>query len=241
MIMIVLKTVLAVMLTAIPFLFHYCVKPKSATPGKWHSLLSFLISKMPTFRRWYAALKAWLSYVHKKMYRSDNGRKFFTLVLIIVMLVYQVVDYHSAKAAYGIYFESFAEGKNLSLTPYILDIPWIGMEVELGPKEVMGNILYPFQTHVLTFLVSMGLTLPLFSYRLADKILLGIHQSLRLEIILAVLAILISMVDFGRFFLLSEMFFILLLSGMVYPFKEQPSSPKGKCRWWDVSHKRKAA
>ena len=241
MIMIVLKTVLAVMLTAVPFLFHFWVKPKSATPGKWHSSLSFLLSKMPTFRRWYASLKAWLCYVYKKMYRSDNGRKFFILVLIIVMLVYQVVDYHSAKMAYGLYAESSSLGKSLSLTPYILDIPWIGIEVEFGPKAVMGNLLYPFQTHVLAFLVAMGLTLPLFSYRLADRILLGIHKSLRLEIILAILAILMAAVDFGRFFLLSEMLFILLLAGMVYPFKEQPSSPKGRCRWWDVSYKRRAA
>lgn len=241
MIMIILKMVLAVMLTAIPFLFHFCVKPKSLNPGKWHSLLSFLISKMPTFRRWYGSLRAWFSYVYKKMYRSDNGRKFFILLLVIVMLVYQVVDYHSAKSAYGIYLESFAEGKSLCLTPYTLDIPWMGIEVELGPKEVMGNFLHPFQTHVLAFLLAMGLALPLFSYRLADRILLGIHQSLRLKIILAILTILMAAVDFGRFFLLAEMLFILLLAGMVYPFKEQPSSPRSRCRWWDVGHKRKAA
>lgn len=33
------------------------------------------------------------------MYRSDNGRKFFTLVLVICMLVFQVVDFHAAKEA----------------------------------------------------------------------------------------------------------------------------------------------
>lgn len=241
MIMIILKTVLAVMLTAIPFIFHFFVKPKSGTDAKWRSSLGFLMSKMPTFRRWYGSMKAWLSYVYHKMYRSDNGRKFFILVLIIVMLVYQVVDYHSAKSAYDIYLESVTHGKSLSLTPYTLGIPGLGMEVELGLRAVMGNLLYPFQTHVLAFLLAMGLTLPLFSYRLADRILLGIHQSLRLEILLAFLAILMAAVDYGRFFLLSEMLFILLLAGMAYPFKELPETPKGKCRWWEGSDKRKAA
>ena len=87
----------------------------------------------------------------------------------------------------------------------------------------------------------MGLTLPLFSYRLADKILLAIHQSLCLEIILALLIISMAAMDHGRFFLLSELLFTLLLAGLVYPFKEQPSTPQGRCRWWDVSDKRKAA
>lgn len=239
--MIILKTVLAVVLTVIPFIFHLYVKPKSNAGGKWRSSLSFLMSKMPTFRRWYSSMEAWLSYVYHKMYRSDNGRKFFILVLITVMLVYQVVDYHSAKAAYGIYIENVTQGKSLSLTPYILDIPRMGMEVQLAPKALMDNILHPFQTHVFAFLVAMGLTLPLFSYRLADKILLAIHQSVCLEIILALQIISMAAMDHGRFFLLSELLFTLLLAGMVYPFKEQPSTPQGRCRWWDVSDKRKAA
>ena len=100
---------------------------------------------MPWLKRKALAVKAWISYVYHKMYRSDNGRKFFTLVLVICMLVFQVVDFHAAKEACSFQVEWAAKGKALSLTPYDIGLPGIDGEVELGPKSFMENILYPFQ------------------------------------------------------------------------------------------------
>lgn len=97
--MIVLKWLLAMLLTSVPFVFHYCIKPKAASSDKWRNLYSFLSARMPWLKRKALAVKAWISYVYHKMYRSDNGRKFFTLVLVICMLVFQVVDFHAAKEA----------------------------------------------------------------------------------------------------------------------------------------------
>ena len=99
MVMIVLKWLLAMLLTSVSFVFHYCIKPKAASSDKWRNFYSFLSARMPWLKRKALAVKAWISYVYHKMYRSDDGRKFFTLILVICMLVFQVVDFHAAKEA----------------------------------------------------------------------------------------------------------------------------------------------
>lgn len=89
MVMIVLKVVLALLLTLVPFVFHYVIKPKASSSPKWRSFYSFLSTKMPCIRRKAAKVKAWISYVYGKMHRSRNGRKFFILVLLVMMLVFR--------------------------------------------------------------------------------------------------------------------------------------------------------
>ena len=157
--MIVLKWLLAMLLTSVPFVFHYCIKPKAASSDKWRNFYSFLSARMPWMKRKALAVKAWISYVYHKMYRSDNGRKFFTLVLVICMLVFQVVDFHAAKEACSFQVECAAKGKALSLTPYNIGLPGIDGEVELGPKSFMENILYPFQTSLWVYMVALMMTL----------------------------------------------------------------------------------
>ena len=51
MVMIVLKVVLALLLTLVPFVFHYVIKPKASSSPKWRSFYSFLSTKMPCIRR----------------------------------------------------------------------------------------------------------------------------------------------------------------------------------------------
>ena len=233
MVVIVLKLILAMVLTMVPFWFHYWVKPKGKTSEKWSSSYGFLSSKMPWFSRKVRAMKAWLSYVYQKMNRSHNGRKFFILVLLIAMLLYQVVDFHAAQEAYRLQAEYGSLGKNLSLTPYSITLPMIDSRVELGPKPLIGSVLYPFFSHFWVYPLAMMLTLPLFSYKIADKVLLVIHGSWLLQVILAFLSVAMAAMDYGRVFLLSELLFILLMGGLVYPFKQQPSSPGRKCWLWD--------
>ena len=229
--MIVLKWLLAMLLTSVPFVFHYCIKPKAASSDKWRNFYSFLSARMPWLKRKALAVKAWISYVYHKMYRSDNERKFFILVLVICMLVFQVVDFHAAKEACAFQVEWAAKGKALSLTPYYIGLPGIDGEVELGPKAFMENVLYPFQTSLWVYMVALMMTLLLFSYRLADRVLVGIHGSRYLQILLASLAVVVAVVDCGRAFLLGELTLILLMAGMVYPFKQLPPVPGMKSRW----------
>ena len=66
---------------------------------------------------------------------------------------------------------------------------------------------------------------------LADRVLVGIHGSRYLQILLAGLAVVVAVVDCGRAFLMGELIFILLMAGMVYPFKQLPPVPGMKSRW----------
>lgn len=59
MVMIVLKWLLAMLLTSVPFVFHYCIKPKAASSDKWRNLYSFLSARMPWLKRKALAVKAW--------------------------------------------------------------------------------------------------------------------------------------------------------------------------------------
>lgn len=121
----------------VPFVFHYCIKPKAASSDKWRNFYCFLSARMPWLKRKALAVKAWISYVYHKMYRSDNGRKFFTLVLVICMLVFQVVDFHAAKEACSFQVEWAAKGKALSLTPYDIGLPTLIL--------LMAGMVYPFK------------------------------------------------------------------------------------------------
>lgn len=52
MVMIVLKWLLAMLLTSVPFVFHYCIKPKAASSDKWRNFYySFLSARMPWLER----------------------------------------------------------------------------------------------------------------------------------------------------------------------------------------------
>lgn len=231
--MIVLKVVLALLLTLVPFVFHYVIKPKASSSPKWRSFYSFLSTKMPCIRRKVAKVKAWISYVYGKMHRSRNGRKFFILVLLVMMLVFQVVDYHAARQAYQLLGESALPSGTMSLTPYHIRVPFLGEVMMPGSGKLLESLLYPFLTQA-WLCHCPGIHYDAVSYRLADRILLRIHASRILQISLASVAILMVVVSMGRCFLLFELLMMLLMAGIIYPFPQQPSSPRGKARWQDL-------
>ena len=99
MFVLILKFILAFVLTAIPFVFHYWIKPKSKISPKWKNSISFLETNHPYFLRRKRMAVAWLLRVYRKMKFSRNARKFFTYILIVILLAFQVVDFQAAKYA----------------------------------------------------------------------------------------------------------------------------------------------
>lgn len=61
--MIVLKWLLAMLLTSVPFVFHYCIKPKAASSDKWRNFYSFLSARMPWLKRKALAPETALFYI----------------------------------------------------------------------------------------------------------------------------------------------------------------------------------
>ena len=148
-----------------------------------------------------------------------------------MMLVFQVVDYHAARQAYQLLGESSLLSGAMSLTPYHIRVPFLGEVMVSGSGKLLESLLYPFLTQAWVYVIALGSTMMLFSYRLTDRILLRIHASRILQISLASVAILMVVVSMGHSFLLFE---LLLMAGIIYPFPQQPSSPRGKARWQDL-------
>lgn len=151
-----------------------------------------------------------------------------------MMLVFQVVDYHAARQAYQLLGESALLSGAMSLTPYHIRVPFLGEVMVPGSGKLLESLLYPFLTQAWVYVIALGSTMMLFSYRLADRILLRIHASRILQVSLASVAILMVAVSLGRCFLLFELLMMLLMAGIIYPFPQQPSSPRGKARWQDL-------
>lgn len=86
-----------------------------------------------------------------------------------------------------------------------------------GSGKLVVPLLYPFLTKAWVYVMALGTTIMLFSYRLSDRVLLRIHASRILQISLASVAILMVVVSMGRCFLLFELLMMLLMAGIIIP------------------------
>ena len=95
-------------------------------------------------------------------------------------------------------------------------------------QRKMNNYLYPFLTRPLVYLITFGMTLLFFSYKLANRILTKIHNSKRILIGVSCVIILFSFFDEGRYILLSEVLFVIAMAALFYPNFHDPAAPKGR-------------
>lgn len=206
MLVLIIKIILAFLLTAIPFLFHYWIKPKSEIHPKWKSLFSFLEYSRPAILRKKRKLKVCYYKIIRRLKFSVNARKLFTYILIFVLLAIQVVDYHSSLYAHE---KLDTYGTMVSNSPLVenaqgnLDIPAVIWNANTTPFGVLATCL--------------TITLLLFSFRLANLILTNIHNGKRWRQLLIATIILLIPIGCGRLFLLSETLYTLLLAGILYP------------------------
>ena len=158
MFVLIFKFILAFVLTAIPFVFHYCIKPKSKISPKWKNSILFLETNHPYLLRRKRMAVAWLLRVYRKMKFSKNARKFFTYILIVILLAFQVVDFQSAKYADGklneIATNTYAKFHINEESSSFLD------------KKNTSMILNTHTTPFGAFALCLTITLAAFSYRL---------------------------------------------------------------------------
>lgn len=122
MFILVLKLILALVLTMIPFVFHYWIKPKSNESPKWKNSISILEENLPSIRRKKRIIFLWFMRFYKKMKFSRNARKFFTYILIVSMLIVQFVDFQASKYAK----EHLNEATSISVenTQHAIQLAW---------------------------------------------------------------------------------------------------------------------
>lgn len=203
MFFLILKIILACLLTAVPFIFRYWIRPKSKEQEKWHSMFSLLASKKPYFLRKKRIAICWILRIYRKMRFSYNARKFFTYIVIVIMLLVQVVDWQAASAAKE-YLPEAAKG---------------------GETEVL--FLF-FHTSFLSYVLCLVVTLAAFSFRLSDCVLTAIHNSKKIQAIFIVLILVVLAASLGRMTLVAEILYVVLLAGMIYP----NFSMEEKGRWY---------
>ena len=203
--MITFKFILMVLLAVLPYLFTRCVKGKM-------TMVSVVIGWMPSLKK--AARKAagFARRIHENMKRSDNARKFFRMLLIIILLLYTWTEFSATDSA-------AKEINRMSETA-----SW-----DCGRRIILLSVMA--DPYIL--LVCLIINLSLFHDRWANRLLTEIHASRHLQAMMALF--ILMMVVLGawqtmHYFILAEVIYIILAASWAYPEKVGQSEPKGGIR-----------
>lgn len=209
MFILVLKLILAFILTMIPFVFHYWIKPKSKESPKWKNSISILEENLPYIRRKKRIIFVCFMRFYKKMKFSRNARKFFTYILIVSMLIVQFVDFQASKYAK----EYLNEATSISV-----EKTQPGNSACLAVKhKASAMLLRSHTTPFWAFNLCLVITLATFSYRLSDMVLTQIHNVRWIKWAMGVAIVLFIVASLGRLLLVAEISYLILMAGLIYP------------------------
>lgn len=227
MVYLYIKIILAILLSAIPFLFAIFIKPK-AKDEKWRNVFTLSDINSEKVASGAVKLRNFFKKVYEAMKYSDNARKFFIMLLIITMIVFQWIDSEATQTA-------------------VRAIIGNRENVYQG-KESMVMFL-PFITSPIVTILSMIYTFILFRYKWANKLLTKINTNKKMIVLFIALIMLSIVVGNGRFFLLGEILFLTLIWALILPKKKGEGYPDGGTRIkrkketekYDMYSERKAA
>lgn len=209
MFILVLKLILAFILTMIPFVFHYWIKPKSKESPKWKNSISILEENLPYIRSKKRIIFVCFMRFYKKMKFSRNARKFFTYILIVSMLIVQFVDFQVSKYAK----EYLNEATSISV-----EKTQPGNSTCLAVKhKASAMLLRSHTTPFWAFNLCLVITLATFSYRLSDMVLTQIHNVRWIKWAMGVAIVLFIVASLGRLLLVAEISYLILMAGLIYP------------------------
>ncbi len=92
-----LKLILAAVITAIPLFYEYYVRPKEKTSKVWRNMFTAIGSSMPFLSRFCNKMKQHAKRSADGMRKSDNFRKFFTYIVLLILIVIQFVDLQASQ------------------------------------------------------------------------------------------------------------------------------------------------
>ena len=213
--MIALKYILATLLAALPFIISYSLRRKvreeeNDKAGK-SSLGTFLKRNFPRIRNLFLALANFAKRLSQGMQRSENSRKFYTVILIIVLLIYTYVDFSATESARDIIkFTGEITGKN-----------------NVG-SSVAFTVYSPMVSHPIALFVCQIFTFLLFSYRIADKLLTWIRENWKFMMTFDCMLLAYVAVYSQAWFIMAEVLTIFLMAAEYYPDKTAGPTPKGR-------------
>ena len=150
--------------------------------------------------------------------RSDNARKFYTMIFIVILLVISYVDFLATKEA----FQIINSAKEIT-TDFISEKDG-GCLVD---NDCVRYIYQPFMSNAIIMLGLQIFTLLLFYYKISDRLLLFIKDNWEITglancLLLAVIAM-FSM----AYVILAEHIVILMIAARYYPYKKTTVIPDG--------------
>lgn len=152
-------------------------------------IIVFLLSAVPFMIASFWRCKR-LRRFYEGMKRSDNFRKFFTLMMLMGMILIQFVDFHASTEIARMIQDS---------------------SVTSTEAAKMIAIYAPLMTRPYATLLAAAISLSFFSYRWADKVLTVLHDYPKLFLVVAVVSMAIPIISV-RYLIVTEIMYIILIA-----------------------------
>jgi len=188
-----------------PFVYAYYIRPKTKTSKVWRNLFTVLSNKLPSFDIIVSNVKNIRERFAEGLRKSDNFRKFFTRITLLVIIAFQFVDFHAATMVNSM--------KNENAT-----------DVEMLSRIDQVYSLFVTDTNA-TFLAAI-IGISLFFYRFANGMFTVLHNNRKLYLLTALTAIAIMMISV-RYCIVTETVFIILMAANFYPNRIRRSGGNG--------------
>lgn len=204
--MIYFKIILAFLLSALPFFYMSYIRPKEKTSPVWRNMFTALGTQMPRLRAVKKAVGKFFHRLYDGMKKSDNFRKFFTLVTLLLMIAVQFVDFSASTSIARMLQEASHDGHETAKM-----------------IAVYGTLMTRPHASVL----AACLSLILFSYTAADWLLTRLHNRRKLffGVVLITLVVLFAS---PRYLIVTEVLEMMLMAALIYPNKIPSQAPKGR-------------
>ena len=178
------------------------------------TLGSLGINRLPQYKTVETACSKFLHRLYEEMKKSDNHRKFFTLVTLLFMIAVQFVDFSaSTEIANGV--KELAEKSTENTAETTLQVNQV--------IAAYGSLKSKPQATLLAACLSMFL----FAFSPADRLLTILHDNEK-KFFFAALATLFFLFVSSQYFIVGEIMEILLMAALIYPDKVASPDPKGR-------------
>jgi hypothetical protein len=212
--MLYLKIALALFLSAIPFLFKHLVMPSKESAPTDRNMLSAIGTAIPFLNRYRRKLFNISIRIYNAMKHSTEARKFFCLILLLVLMTIAMVDFNASASIARKVTKAAQESGSQS-------------EVMIG----LYTVYRPYLTFRYATLLAGLMVIPFFSYKLTDRILSRLAGSRRLFAVMSMATVfLLAMSVFyssGRNIIIIQMLFVILGAASIYP-RMKPSGASCK-------------
>lgn len=210
MTMIYFKIILLLLLSIAPFIYANHLRKQNKKGEQKNSLYKLIGKHLPKLYSFCEIIKDFTEKVYEGMKRRDSFRRFFILVILLILLLYQYVDFHIASSlAHQI---RLAYENNVENSVETID--------ELKP-------IFVYFTKPHATMLAGGLSLLFFVYKIPNIILTKLHNSNHLYCLIGLLTMTITIL-LPRWIILAETLAIILYAAYIYPNMRPAENPKGR-------------